>query len=128
MVADGRRVFGTRAGNGVETVAVALAAAQRPAGRGWALLYLDPDIVVYHAFPEVFAAAERSGIALTPHVLHPLPRDGRQPDEQMLMLAGLCSTWGSSVWVAAPAASSPGGTNVSCSTPAALAQTVERVA
>ncbi len=52
-------------------------------------LYLDPDIVVYHPFPEVFRAADESGIALTPHVLHPLPRDGRDPTEADLMHSGL---------------------------------------
>jgi hypothetical protein len=45
--------------------------------------------MVYQPFPEVFAAARRSGIALTPHVLHPLPRDGLEPDERCLMLSGL---------------------------------------
>lgn len=58
---------------------------------GGAVCFLDPDIVVYHPFPEVFAAAERAGIALTPHVLRPLPRDGLEPDERMLMHAGLCN-------------------------------------
>ncbi len=54
-----------------------------------AVLYLDPDIMVYHPFPEVFEAARRSGIALTPHVLHPLPRDGLEPNERCLMHSGL---------------------------------------
>jgi glycosyltransferase involved in cell wall biosynthesis len=54
-----------------------------------AVLYLDPDIVVYRPFPEVFTVAERAGLALTPHVLHPLPRDGLEPDETYLMHAGL---------------------------------------
>jgi glycosyltransferase involved in cell wall biosynthesis len=54
-----------------------------------AVLYLDPDIVVYQPFPEVAEAARRSGIALTPHVLHPVPRDGLQPAERDLMHAGL---------------------------------------
>jgi hypothetical protein len=54
-----------------------------------AVLYLDPDIMVYQPFPEVFEAAQRGGIVLTPHVLHPLPRDGLEPDERCLMLSGL---------------------------------------
>jgi glycosyltransferase involved in cell wall biosynthesis len=78
---------------------VELATASKPALLKWvitgrphtptAVVYLDPDIVVHHPFPEVFAAAERSGIALTPHVLHPMPRDGLEPDERTLMHAGL---------------------------------------
>lgn len=54
-----------------------------------AVLFLDPDIAVYRPFPEVFDEAERSGIALTPHVLRPLPRDGLEPDERTLRHAGL---------------------------------------
>lgn len=61
----------------------------RPHGSTGAVLYLDPDIEVYHPFPEVFVAATRTGIVLTPHVLHSLPRDDREPTEQGLMLAGL---------------------------------------
>jgi glycosyltransferase involved in cell wall biosynthesis len=58
-------------------------------GEPKAVLYLDPDIVIYGPFPEVFSVAERSGVALTPHVLHPLPRDGLEPDEGTLMHSGL---------------------------------------
>ena len=54
-----------------------------------AVLYLDPDMQVFSPFPEVFDIARRSGIALTPHVLTPLPRDGLEPDEGMLMRAGI---------------------------------------
>ena len=41
-----------------------------------AICYLDPDIVVYRPFPEIFGLADSAGIALTPHVLHPLPQMG----------------------------------------------------
>ncbi len=54
-----------------------------------AVCYLDPDVEVYHPFPDVAGLAEEVGIVLTPHVLHPLPRDGYLPDERSLMLAGL---------------------------------------
>jgi glycosyltransferase involved in cell wall biosynthesis len=54
-----------------------------------AVCYLDPDIEVYRSFADVAELAEQAGIVLTPHVLHPLPRDGCLPDERMLMLAGL---------------------------------------
>jgi glycosyltransferase involved in cell wall biosynthesis len=53
------------------------------------ICYLDPDIRVYRALDEALAAANAGGVALTPHVLHPLPRDGREPSERMLMHAGL---------------------------------------
>ena len=44
-----------------------------------AVCYLDPDVEVYHPFPEVAALADEVGIVLTPHVLHPLPATGICP-------------------------------------------------
>ena len=54
-----------------------------------AVLYLDPDVMVYRPFPEVFSTAAHADIALTPHVLHPLPREGLEPGEDALMHSGL---------------------------------------
>lgn len=51
--------------------------------------YLDPDVEVYADLDDVFAAARRSAVALTPHVLTPLPRDGREVSERTIMLAGM---------------------------------------
>ena len=51
--------------------------------------YLDPDIVVYAPFGEVVARAEDAGIVLTPHVLQPVPRDGRDISERSLSLTGI---------------------------------------
>jgi glycosyltransferase involved in cell wall biosynthesis len=66
-----------------------LLASRVDGGVNAAVCYLDPDIEVYRPFSEVAELAEQAGIVLTPHVLHPLPRDGCMPDERMLMLAGL---------------------------------------
>jgi glycosyltransferase involved in cell wall biosynthesis len=66
-----------------------LLASRLEGGTNEAVCYLDPDIAVYRSFSEVAELAEKSGIVLTPHVLHPLPRDGCSPDERALMLAGL---------------------------------------
>ena len=44
-----------------------------------AVCYLDPDVEVYHPFPEVAVLAEEVGIVLTPHVLHPLPATDTYP-------------------------------------------------
>ena len=52
-------------------------------------VYFDPDILIYQALTDVFAAAARHSIALTPHCLHPVPRDGRGLAENDLMHAGL---------------------------------------
>ena len=56
---------------------------------GSVALYLDPDILVFDAFPEVATGALESGMALTPHVLYPLPRDGLEPSEAIIMHSGL---------------------------------------
>ncbi|MDO8361478.1 MAG: glycosyltransferase family 4 protein [Actinomycetota bacterium] len=54
-----------------------------------AVIYLDPDIQVMQPLTEVFAAAASGGIALTPHVLQPMPRDGLTPDEMVIRHAGV---------------------------------------
>ena len=58
-------------------------------GESHAVCYLDPDVEVYHPFSYVADIADEAGIVLTPHVLHPLPRDGRMPDERALGLLNL---------------------------------------
>jgi FkbM family methyltransferase len=52
-------------------------------------IYLDPDIQVFAPMPEVAELALAHGIVLTPHVLSPLPRDGYEPDEAVIMGAGI---------------------------------------
>lgn len=54
-----------------------------------AAMYLDPDIVVSATLESAFQAAITSGIALTPHVLQPMPRDGLEPAESVLRHAGI---------------------------------------
>lgn len=49
---------------------------------------LDPDIVCYAPFDPVWAALERSNIAVTPHTSSPLPADGYAPDDQEIVNAG----------------------------------------
>jgi len=61
----------------------------RLVGDGGTALYLSPETVVYDDVVEVFEAAERSGIALTPQVLDPMPRDGRYPDERTIRTTGV---------------------------------------
>ena len=53
------------------------------------VVYLDPDIEVVAPFPEVFAAVADHGIALTPHVLRPIPRDGLAPSEMIIRHSGI---------------------------------------
>src|SRR5665647_2208813 len=52
----------------------------RLVAHGGSAVYLSPDTVVYGDLGLVYEAAERRGIALTPQLLDPMPRDGRYPD------------------------------------------------
>jgi len=50
--------------------------------------YLDSDLWVLAPLGEVGARARESGLALTPHVLDPLPDDNLRPGERDLLVAG----------------------------------------
>lgn len=52
-------------------------------------IYLDPDIRVFAPMPEIAELAVAHGIVLTPHVLSPLPEDGMEPDDAVIMGAGI---------------------------------------
>lgn len=52
-------------------------------------IYVDGDLEVLAPMPELFEAAADSDVVLVPHVLSPVPRDGRQPDERVLLGAGV---------------------------------------
>ena len=55
---------------------------------GGTATYLDPDIKVYAPLGDALTAAAEAGIALTPHCLHPVPRDGLETSERTIRLAG----------------------------------------
>ena len=54
------------------------------------------------AVPQVFEHAARTGIAITPHLLQPMPRDGRTPDEAVLIMHAGMSPSASSASVPPP--------------------------
>ncbi|MEO7274735.1 MAG: glycosyltransferase [Vicinamibacterales bacterium] len=58
-------------------------------GRGSAVIYLDPDIVVFGSLAYVPVLAERHGLVLTPHVTQPIPDDGRRIDALFVLAAGV---------------------------------------
>ena len=60
----------------------------RRAGRD-VVIYLDPDITVFRPMPEVAELAMRHQLVLTPHFTEPLPRDGLEPDESVIMGTGV---------------------------------------
>lgn len=53
-----------------------------------AVTYLDPDILVVDSIASVDELAIEHGGVLTPHFTSPLPRDGRKPSEEDILIAG----------------------------------------
>jgi glycosyltransferase involved in cell wall biosynthesis/2-polyprenyl-3-methyl-5-hydroxy-6-metoxy-1,4-benzoquinol methylase len=53
------------------------------------VIYLDPDIKVYGSLEEAARLAGQHGIVITPHMLAPMPRDGRRVDEFHILAAGV---------------------------------------
>jgi len=53
------------------------------------VIYLDPDITVYRPMPEVAELAREHQLVLTPHFTEPLPRDGLEPGEAVIMGTGV---------------------------------------
>lgn len=54
-----------------------------------AVTYLDPDIMVFSRFAELEELGAQHPVVLTPHNTDPLPRDGRTPDEEFILKAGV---------------------------------------
>ena len=52
------------------------------------IAYLDGDMAIYGPLTEVFNAFERDSIVLTPHLLKPLPVDGKRPEETAFLISG----------------------------------------
>ncbi|AOS60912.1 FkbM family methyltransferase [Actinoalloteichus hymeniacidonis] len=52
-------------------------------------IYLDPDIQVFSPFGEVVEHASTKSIVLTPHTLEPIPQDGLEPDDAVIMGTGI---------------------------------------
>ncbi len=52
------------------------------------VIYLDPDIQVFSSLEPVVERALRHDVVLTPHFTAPLPRDGRKPSEEDILIAG----------------------------------------
>jgi hypothetical protein len=53
------------------------------------IMYLDPDIMVFNSFATVLEEVGSADIALTPHVLSPIPLDGFQPQENQFLNHGI---------------------------------------
>ncbi len=53
-----------------------------------ALVYLDPDILILRPLDELKACLGSSDIVLIPHLLEPIPLDGRRPSENDILVSG----------------------------------------
>lgn len=52
------------------------------------VMYLDPDIALYRDLTELEVLVRRHDIVVTPHATEPIPRDGKRPTEQDLLISG----------------------------------------
>ena len=52
------------------------------------VIYFDPDILIFDQLRTLSAALDHADIVLTPHLLKPIPQDGRRPSEQDILIAG----------------------------------------
>jgi GT2 family glycosyltransferase/glycosyltransferase involved in cell wall biosynthesis len=52
------------------------------------VVYLDADIRVYGPLDDLEDILAQRPVAITPHLTVPLPRDGRQPDDGAILVAG----------------------------------------
>jgi hypothetical protein len=52
------------------------------------VVYLDPDILILRPLEELRRPLAEASIVLTPHLLKPIPRDGKRPDERDFLIAG----------------------------------------
>lgn len=50
--------------------------------------YFDPDIMIMRPLEELRQALTEGDIVLTPHIMRPLPLDGKRPSEQDIMISG----------------------------------------
>ncbi len=53
-----------------------------------AVIYFDPDILITRPLDELKEALTQGDIVLIPHILEPIPMDGRKPSEQDILLSG----------------------------------------
>jgi glycosyltransferase involved in cell wall biosynthesis len=56
---------------------------------GRPVLYLDPDTEIFAPLDHLAELAHTHGLVLTPHLLSPLPRDGRTIEEVDILMAGI---------------------------------------
>ncbi|MBS1196158.1 MAG: hypothetical protein H6R33_878, partial [Actinobacteria bacterium] len=58
---------------------------------GEGAIYLDPDIRFYGPMAWLEGLSAEHPVTLTPHTVHPVPRDGKNPSELTLLGSGICN-------------------------------------
>jgi lipopolysaccharide biosynthesis glycosyltransferase len=53
------------------------------------MYYLDPDLYFYDSLSALNTMLENKSAVLTPHILSPIPRDGKLPDENVFLQFGI---------------------------------------
>jgi hypothetical protein len=53
-----------------------------------AVLYIDGDFVVYDGLDALGESAKESAVVVVPHIIRPMPRDGRMPDDSLVLGVG----------------------------------------
>ena len=59
---------------------------RRPGADG--AIYLDPDMRLYAPIGDVLEAVRSHDVVLNPHNVEPMPRDGKKPSEQDILISG----------------------------------------
>jgi ADP-heptose:LPS heptosyltransferase len=52
------------------------------------IMYIDPDIYFYGPVTKILAGLEKGDLVFTPHILSPIPDDGKTPNEISIMQVG----------------------------------------
>ena len=53
------------------------------------VIFLDPDIKLFNTLTHLFNSLDGANILLTPHILSPIPIDGKKPQEQSFLMFGI---------------------------------------
>ena len=61
-------------------------------------IYVDGDVEILAPMPELIDAGRDHAVVLVPHLLEPMPRDGRLPDEPGLLGAGIYNGGAVGLW------------------------------
>ncbi len=53
------------------------------------VIFLDPDVRIFHPLTGLFSRFQNENILLTPHIYSPIPIDGKKPGEENFLIYGI---------------------------------------